>query len=98
MKEELEWESLEEKRKVNRVFTSHQALSGRIAIPTQTILRLVLHSSRHSKFIQIATNENCLKYTFMPRTSIIWNAIPLHIKEIKDKDQFIAVEAYYYSK
>ena len=33
----------------------HQALSGRLAIPKQTILRPVLSSSRHSQFIQIAT-------------------------------------------
>ena len=33
-------------------------------------------------FFQIATNKNCLKYSFMPRTVIDWNSIPLHIKEI----------------
>ena len=41
MKMELEWESLEERRKVSRVSILHQALSGRFAIPTQTILRPV---------------------------------------------------------
>ena len=87
MKKELEWESLEERRKVSRVSILHQALSGRLAIPTQTILHPVLRSSRHSQFIQIATNKNCLKYSFMPRTIIDWNSIPLHLKEIEDKDK-----------
>ena len=41
--------------------------------------------------IQIATNKNCLKYSFMPRTVIDWNSIPLHIKEIEDKDKFKGV-------
>ena len=58
---------------------------GRLAIPTQTILRPVLRSSRHSQFIQIATNKNSLKYSFMPRTVIDWNSIPVHIKELKTK-------------
>ena len=70
----------------------------RLAIPTQTILRPVLRSSRHSQFIQIATNKNCLKYSFMPRTVIDWNSIPLHIKEIEDKDKFKAAVAQYFSQ
>ena len=45
------------------------------------------------QFIQIATNKNCLKYSFMPRTVIDWNSIPLHIKEIEDKDKFKAAVA-----
>ena len=100
MKKELEWESLEERRKVSRVSILHQALSGRLAIPTQTILRPVLRSSRHSQLIQIATNKNCLKYSFMPRTVIDWNSIPLHIKEIEDKDKFKAAvaQASFHSK
>ena len=98
MKKELEWESLEERRKVSRVSILHQALSGRLAIPTQTILRPVLRSSRHSQLIQIATNKNCLKYSFMPRTVIDWNSIPLHIKEIVDKDKFKAAVVQYFSQ
>ena len=95
-KKELEWESLEERRKVSRVSILHQALGpiwGRLAIPKQMILRPVLRSSRYSQFIQIATNKNCLKYSFMPRTVIDWNSIPLHIKEIEDKDKFKAAVA-----
>ena len=79
----------------------HQVLWGRLAIPTQTILRPVLRSSRHSQFIQIATNKNCLKswkYSFMPRTVIDWNSIPLHIKEIEGKDKFKAAVAQYFSQ
>ena len=71
---------------------------GRLAIPKQTILRPVLLSSRHSQFIQIATNKNCLKYSFMPRTVIDWNSIPLHIKEIGDKDKFKAAVSQYFSQ
>ena len=68
------------------------------AIPTQTILHPVLRSSRHSQFIQIATNKNSLKYSFMPRTVIDWNSIPLHIKEIEEKDKFKAAVAQYFSQ
>ena len=72
---------------MNRVSLLHQALSGRHAIPTRTILRPVLLSLRHSQFIQIATNRNCLKYSLMAITVIDWNAIPLHIKEVENKDK-----------
>ena len=85
MKKELEWESLGERRKVSRVSILHQALSGRLAIPTQTILCPVLRSSRHSQLIQIATNKNCPKYSFMPRTVIDWNSIPYTSKKLKTK-------------
>ena len=78
-KKELEWESLEERRKVSRVSILHQALWGRLAIPTQTSLRPVLRSSRHSQFIQIATNKNCLKYSFKcPELSLIGTPFPTH--------------------
>ena len=33
----------------------------------------------------------------MPRTVIDWNSIPLHIKEIEDKDKFKAAVAQYFS-
>ena len=93
MKKESEWESLEQRRKVNRVSLLHQALSGRHAIPTRTILPPVLLSLRHIQFIQIATNRNCLKYSFISITVIDLNAIPLHIKEVEDKDKFRAAVA-----
>ena len=34
----------------------------------------------------------------MPRTVIDWNAIPLHIKELEDKDKFKAAVAQHYSQ
>ena len=51
-----------------------------------------------SIYSNIATNKNCLKYSFMPRTVIDWNSIPLHIKEIEDKDKFKAAVAQYFSQ
>ena len=34
----------------------------------------------------------------MSRTAIDWNSIPLHIKEIEDKDKFKAAVAQYFSQ
>lgn len=98
MKQELKWEPLEERRRVTRVCILHQAQSGRLAIPTQTILRPVVRSSRHGSYIQIPCNKNCLKFSFMPKTLIDWNALPQHIKEIEDKDNFKAAVAQHYSQ
>ena len=55
-------------------------------------------SSKHSQLIQIATNKSCLKYSFILRTVIDWNSIPLHIKEIEDKDKFKAAVAQYFNQ
>ena len=74
-----------------------------VALPYQR-KRFCAQSSAHqdtSQFIQIATNKNCLKswkYSFMPRTVIDWNSIPLHIKEIEGKDKFKAAVAQYFSQ
>ena len=87
-----------EKESVQGLHFISRPVWGRLAIPKQTILRPVLRSSRHSQFIQIATNKNCLKYSFMPRTVIDWNSIPLHIKEIGDKDKFKAAVSQYFSQ
>ena len=55
---------------------------------------LIKTQSTYSK----SNNKNCLKYSFMPRTVIDWNSIPLHIKEIEDKDKFKAAVAQYFSQ
>ncbi|PIK58065.1 hypothetical protein BSL78_05044 [Apostichopus japonicus] len=64
----------------------------------QKLLRPVVRSSRHGSYIQIACNKNCLKFSFMPKTLIDWNALPQHIKEIEDKDNFKAAVAQHYSQ
>ena len=98
MKEKLDWESLELRRKITRVATFQQAVTGSLAIPMQTILRPVQRSSRHGTYIQRATNKNCFKYSFIPKTLIEWNLLPSSIKEIKDKDKIKPAIRDYYNK
>ena len=93
MKASLDWESLQQRRQVVRLTNFHQAVAGRLAIPVRNILRLVERNLRHTSpasnsFIPIATNKNCYKFSFIPRTIINWNDLPENITSIQDKDHF----------
>ncbi|XP_072016924.1 uncharacterized protein [Amphiura filiformis] len=94
MKEELEWELLEDRRKTTRISVFQQALMGHLAIPMHNILRPVQRASRHSRFTQLPASKNCLKFSFMNRTIKDWNnTIPNH-RYIEDKDKFKSVKQY----
>ena len=100
MKQELNWEELTLRRKVNRLTTFHQAVAGHLAIPVQTLLRPVERNLRHTSpaansFIPLSTNKNCFKYTFTPRTITDWNSLPDSLTSIEDKASFkAAVNSY----
>ena len=93
MKASLYWESLQQRRQVVRLTNFHQAVAGRLAILVRNILRPVERNLRHTSpasnsFIPIATNKNCYKFSFIPRTIINWNDLPENITSIQDKDHF----------
>ena len=59
----------------------------------------VLSSSRHShawKFQTIRTNINIYKYSFFPRTIILWNQLPPPVIAVPDLDAFkVAVKGVF---
>ena len=95
MKKELEWESLEERGKVSRVSILHQALSGHLAIPTQTWqtqFSLIKTQSIYSN-----SNKQKLSKVLFYAQNCHWLELHLlHIKEIEDKDKFKAAVAQYF--
>ena len=89
MKNELNWETLQQRRKVSRISTFREALAGRLAIPVRKALRPVRRVLRNSPtYIPIAANKNCYKYSFIPRTIPEWNLLPSSIIDIQNKDTF----------
>ena len=101
IKKSLKWDDLVLHRKVNRLVTFHQTLGGHLAIPARNILRPVQRatratSSRANNYINIATNKNCYKYSFIPRTLQDWNNLPKEVTEIANREVFKkAVNKYY---
>ena len=93
MKSSQDWESLQQRRQVPSLTNFLEAVAGRLAIPVRNILRPVERNLRHTSpasnsFIPIATNKNCYKFLFIPRTIVNWNNVPENITSIQDKDQF----------
>ena len=91
MKQRLNLETLQQRRKINRLTTFHEAVAGRLAVPVQTVLRPVRRSLRNTSvnsFIPINANKNCYKYSFIPRTIPEWNSLPLEVTTIQYKNKF----------
>ena len=92
IKQDLNWEPLQHRRKVDRLTNFQQAVAGKIAFPVQNVLRPVGRSTRRSStaanFITIQTNKDCYKYAFLPRTLVDWNSLPSSITTIQDKKAF----------
>ena len=91
MIDNLEWGTLAHRRKITRVTVFHKAIEGHLSIPVQNLLRPVQRSTRrsHSKsFIELQTNKDCFKYSFIPRTVIDWNNLPQNLINIEDSKLF----------
>ena len=93
IKGNLGWDDLAMRRKVARLTIFHQAIGGYLAIPARTFLRPVQRTTRSSSqntnnFINITTNKNCFKYSFIPRTLQDWNQLPKELTAIADKKLF----------
>ena len=91
MKQRLDWEPLQLRRKVSRVTTMREALAGRLSIPVRKVLSPVqrpLRKSSSISFIPISTNKNCYKYSFIPRTIPDWNSLTTSTIETKSTKTF----------
>ena len=91
MIDNLEWGTLAHRRKITRVTVFHKAIEGHLSIPVRNLLRTVQRSTRksHSKsFIELQTNKDCFKYSFIPRTVIDWNNLPQNLINIEDSKLF----------
>ena len=92
MKKKLKVETLQQRRKINRLSAFQQAIAGHLAVPVRSTLRPARRNLRNTSttnsFIPIAANKNCYKFSFIPHTLTDWNALPNTVRSILDKDKF----------
>ena len=91
MLQSLGWESLQDRRYFRRLAVLQQSRLGRLSLPIGNYLQPFQRQSRHHhcNAYQIPTvNKNCLKFSYIPRTIIDWNKLPVRITYIEDIDTF----------
>ena len=79
---ELEWESLQLRRKINRLTVLHKAINGEIAIPLPADVRRPSRKTRRRNsltFVQLQARTDCYKFSFFPQTIKDWNELPERI-------------------
>ena len=75
----LNWHSLELRRKISRLTIMCKIVDSKIAVDIPDYIARPTRSTRsyHSKrFINISSNSNTYKYNFFTRTLKEWNALP----------------------
>ena len=88
---QLQWPSLEMRRRVHRVTVLQQARLGHISIHVDELMHPVRRLSRHvhsQAYAVPAANKNCYKFSYIPRTIVDWNSLPDHIVNIDTIDRF----------
>ena len=88
---QLQWPSLETRRRVHRVTVLQQARLGHLSMPVHELLHPVRRLSRHvhsQAYAVPAANKNCYKFSYIPRTIVDWNSLPDHIVNIDTIDRF----------
>ena len=85
MLKNLEWDTLQLRRKAARLTMMHKIVNGQVAIPASDLLLPAKRPSRHSNsksFIWPRTKKDCFKNSFIPRTIHEWNSLPEHLVNI----------------
>lgn len=75
--------TLETRRKINRLLLLHKFLSGKIAVNEANLVqpattRKTRHTSEHA-LTPIFAKTNSYKYSFFPRTVSDWNDLPANV-------------------
>jgi len=96
MLKDLGWMTLAERRKITRLYIFYKAHEGYLSIPVRNLLHPVTRLTRRShnkSYIELQTNKDTFKFSFVPRTLKEWNSLPSEIvnlptpKAFKDKLQ-----------
>ena len=76
--EELKWETLQKKRKDNRLILLYKGLKGKARIPTDDLIPKNRRCrNQHSLVFQIPTaSKDAYKKSFFPQTNRDWNVLP----------------------
>ena len=76
--EELKWETLQKRRKDNRLVLLYKGLKGKARIPTDDLITKSRRCrNQHSLVYQIPTaSKDAYKQSFFPKTTRDWNVLP----------------------
>ena len=75
--EELKWETLQKRRKDNRLILLYKGLKGKARIPTDDLIPKNRRCRNNSLVFQIPTaSKDAYKKSFFPQTIRNWNGLP----------------------
>ena len=97
---DLNWHSLELRRKITRLTTMSKIVNGKIAVNIPEYIvgpTRVTRSYHSSKFINIGSNSNTYKYNFFTRTLKEWNTLPSFLLDQPSVDAFKSAVTNYLS-
>ena len=88
---DLNWDTLEKRRKILRLTLLHKVLHGGVYIALPSYIHTktrYTRSSLRSRLTSISTSCNAYKFSFVPRTIQEWNNLPAHVTSLADSQQF----------
>ncbi len=91
MLQSLNWESLQNRRTTRRLAIFQQSRLGHLSLPIGKYLQPPQRQSRHhhcNAYQQLATNKDCFKHSYLPKTIIDWNKLPEQITLIEETKSF----------
>ena len=90
--QQLEWPTLEQRRKEARSINMFKIQHATIAIPLPDYVQKQTASNTRqyhpSRFRVMGPKTNVYKYSFFPRTILEWNSLPVSLYSIHDLDNF----------
>ena len=88
---DLEWQSLEMRRKLNRLAIFYKATHGLVAVSIPEYVQRPTRQTRQfhqSKCTQISTSTSYYNNSFFPRTIVDWNDLPPSVIEAPSIEAF----------
>ena len=88
---QLRWDLLEHRRAKDGITIFYEIINNLASIPVYLQLKVHDSNTRGSashKFRQLNTKWSCYKYSFLPATIVLWNALPLEVCQLTSLEQF----------
>ena len=83
MLQQLQWDTLEERRARSRSIMLYRILNNLVEVPLHQYIQINTTRTRGScahNIQQISTRVDAYKYSFLPRTIITWNLLPPELR------------------
>ena len=90
---DLDWPSLQTRRKIDRLTILQKAREGHLALPLRNVLHPAQRLTKRSHinaYQELQTNKDTFKFSFFPRTVKDWNSLPKPLTDITDTKAFKA--------